>query len=66
MAIKLHITKQQFVNNLVEAMADGETQRIYRDSFVRLLAKTRRGKQPNTPPFTKRARVGKSGPVGSP
>lgn len=66
MTRKFNISKQEFVNKLVEAMADGEIQKKYRETFINLLAKTRRGKQPNTPPFTKKAKIGKSGPVGMP
>ena len=66
MTRKFNMSKQEFVNKLVEAMADGEIQKKYRQTFIDLLAKTRRGKQPNTAPFTKKAKIGKSGPVGMP
>jgi hypothetical protein len=54
-------------NKIIESMKkDGEWQKMARRSFKRLLAKTQRGPNPNTSPYTKKAYIGKSGPVGMP
>tara|TARA_B100000212_G_scaffold26952_1_gene17869 strand:+ start:281 stop:478 length:198 start_codon:yes stop_codon:yes gene_type:complete len=63
---RFNISRKDFISKLTEAMADGAIQKKYRQTFINLIAKTRRGKQPNTPPFTKKANIGKSGPVGMP
>jgi hypothetical protein len=51
---------------LAEAAPDGYIQKKYRKSFKRMIAKAGSGGNKNTPPFTKKAKLGKSGTSGNP
>jgi len=45
-----------------EAAAEGKMQKVYRNSYKRMIAKASTGGNKNTPPFTKKAaKPGKSG-----
>ncbi|HAI37909.1 MAG TPA: hypothetical protein DCM40_07185 [Maribacter sp.] len=58
---------RNFVKQMVqEAAKDGEVQKVYRDSFKRMISKLRLGSVKNTPPFSDRAADPKdSGPPGN-
>tara|TARA_R110000803_G_scaffold33013_4_gene72422 strand:- start:1251 stop:1487 length:237 start_codon:yes stop_codon:yes gene_type:complete len=59
--------RKALVETLEEAAKDGAVQKKYRDSFIRMIKKANTGPQKKgSAPFTKKATVGKSGPVGMP
>ena len=64
MKIKISEIKELVIQVIEEAAKEGSIQKVYRNSFKRMISKTRKGKNKNTPPFTKRAAdPGKSGPA---
>ena len=56
---------QEIVRGVVEEAAkEGAMQKIYRNSFGRMIKKASLGGNKNTPPYTQKATMGKSGPPG--
>ena len=54
---------RKFLN---EAAPDGYIQKKYRNSFKRMIATASRGGTKNSPPYTQKAKMGKSGTPGNP
>jgi len=64
MKIKISELREIVRQVVVEAAKEGAIQKVYRNSFKKMIAKTRQGKNKNTAPYTKRAAdPGKSGPA---
>ncbi|MCS5550400.1 MAG: hypothetical protein NZ811_02665 [Gammaproteobacteria bacterium] len=57
---------KETLNSVVIEASDKSPQPAYRKTFIDLLKKMAKGRNKNTPPFTKKPSVGKSGPVGMP
>ena len=51
---------------IAEAKGDGEYQKIAKNSFKRMVKLAATGGTTNSPPYTKKPKVGKSGPAGMP
>ena len=51
---------------LKEAAPDRQVQKKYRNSFKRMIAIAGSGGNKNTPPYTKKAKMGRSGTPGNP
>ena len=51
---------------LKEAAPGGYIQKKYRNSFKRMIATASRGGTKNSPPYTQKAKMGKSGTPGNP
>jgi len=65
MKIKIDELKQIIRNVIQEASKEGSIQKVYRNSYKRMIQTMGTGGNSNTPPFTKRAaKPGKSGPPG--
>jgi hypothetical protein len=66
----MKITRKQLEENirkfLNEAAPDGYIQKKYRNSFKRMIATASRGGTKSSPPYTKKAKMGRSGTVGNP
>ncbi len=65
MKIKIEELRDLVRQVVQEAAKEGAIQRVYRNSYKRMIQKASSGGNKNTPPFTKRSgKVGKSGPPG--
>lgn len=65
MKIKIDELRRIVTNIVQEAAKDGTIQKIYRNSYKRMIQKASSGGNKNTPPFTgKSPKPGKSGPSG--
>jgi hypothetical protein len=62
MKIKMSELRQMIKEIIKEAAPEGKMQKIYRNSYKRMIKKASSGGNKNTPPFTKKAaKPGKSG-----
>jgi hypothetical protein len=51
---------------IAEAKSDGEYQKVAKNSFKRMIKLASTGGTKSSPPYTKKPKVGKSGPAGMP
>lgn len=62
MKIKMSKLRQMIKEIIKEAAPEGKMQKIYRNSYKKMIKKASSGGNKNTPPFTKKAaKPGKSG-----
>ena len=60
------ILRQMVREAIAEATGDGEYQKVAKNSFKRMVKMVSTGGTTSSPPYTKKPKVGKSGPAGMP
>ena len=66
MKITIDNLRQMVREAIAETKGDGEYQKIAKNSFKRMVKLAATGGTTNSPPYTKKPKVGKSGPAGMP